>query len=296
MNATGSLLAGCSGEKDARQQKKPRTDDGASAEHALTEPGKSIFTAIKMHGDLSYRSPEAMYINFIYADLSNLTLTSGDSSKVKFEVGTRAFNARFDDSDKHKEIKIWINKAVVSGFKKLYHHNLETMHEKSSGNDEKYVKSEDWKSTFQMASSELVQYMAEEPHAPELNAPGLSAAVEDPFQVDEVMAGDEGTVTLCITRGNNKPIYVQNVLMQHAMAMVDENEKFGRHCAMFPKSEEICARLKAAFDNALRMSRLAVEGSIIIVNVWDIGKQTSKEPNLNAVRKEKSLAHTPTSS
>jgi hypothetical protein len=82
--------------------------------------------------------------------------------------------------------------------------------------------------------------------------------------------------------------------MQHAMAMVDENVKFGGSCAMYPKSEEICARLKAAFDNALRMARLAVEGSIIIVNVWDIGKQTSKEPNLNAVRKERSLAHTPT--
>ena len=66
--------------------------------------------------------------------------------------------------------------------------------------------------------------MAEELHTPELNAPGLSAAVEDPFQVDEVMFGDEGAVTLCITRGNNKPIYVQNVLMQHAMAMVDENK------------------------------------------------------------------------
>ena len=112
MNATGSSLAGCSGEEDARQHKKPRTDDDASAEHALTEPGKS----------------------------------------------------------------------------------------------------EDWKSTFQRASSELVRYMAKELHAIELNAPGLSAAVEDPFQVDEVMTGDEGTVTLCITRGNNKPIYVQNVL------------------------------------------------------------------------------------
>jgi hypothetical protein len=91
--------------------------------------------------------------------------------------------------------------------------------------------------------------------------------VEDPVQVDEVMAGDEGTVTLFITRGNNKPIYVQNVLMQHAMAMVDENESFEPYCAMFPKSEKVCARLKAAFDNALRMARLAVEGSIIIVNV-----------------------------
>jgi hypothetical protein len=295
MDTTESSLAGCSGEKDARQQKKPRTDDGASAEHALTEPGKSIFTAIKMHVDLFYLNshPEAMYTSFIYADLSNLK--SGNSSKLKFEVGTREINNGFDN-DEHKasEMKIWINKAVVSGFKKLYHHNLETMHEKSSGNDEKYVKREDWNSTFQRASSELVRYMAKELHAPELNAPGLSAAVEDPFQVDEVMAGDEGTVTLFITRGNNKPIYVQNVLMQHAMAMVDENKKFGRHCAMFPKSEEICARLKAAFDNALRMARLAVEGSIIIVNVWDIGKQTSKEPNLNAVRKEKSLAHTPT--
>ena len=138
--------------------------------------------------------------------------------------------------------------------------------------------------------------MAKELHAPELNAPELSAAVEDPVQVDEVMAGDEGTVTLCITRGNNKTIYVQNVLIQHAMAMVDENKSFHDHCAMYPKSEKVCARLKAAFDNALRMARLAVEGSIIIVNVWDIGKQTSKEPNLNAVRKEKSLAHTPTSS
>ncbi len=72
------------------------------------------------------------------------------------------------------------------------------------------------------------------------------------------------------------------------------NKSFHDHCAMYPKSEKVCARLKAAFDNALRMARLAVEGSIIIVNVWDIGKQTSKEPNLNAVRKEKSLAHTPT--
>jgi hypothetical protein len=66
------------------------------------------------------------------------------------------------------------------------------MHEKSSGNDEKYVKREDWNSTFHRASSELVHCMAEELHTPELNAPGLSAAVEDPFQVDEVMIGDEG--------------------------------------------------------------------------------------------------------
>jgi hypothetical protein len=149
---TESSLAGCSGEEDARQHKKPRTDDGASADHALTEPGKSIFTAIKVPSLVllgSYGkpksvcsyvmySPEAMYTNFIYADLSNLT--SGDSSKLKFEVGTREINNGFDNDDKHKEIKIWINKAVVSGFKKLCHHHLETMHEKSSGNYRKYVK------------------------------------------------------------------------------------------------------------------------------------------------------------
>jgi hypothetical protein len=186
----------------------------------LTEPGKSIFTAIKMHVDLFYLNshPEAMYTNFIYADLSNLT--SGNSSKLKFEVGT-VQKRRFGKDDTHKEMKIWINKAVVSGFKKLCHPYLRIMHENSSGNYRKYVKSEDWKSTFQRASSELVRYMAKELHAIELNAPGLSAAVEDPFQVDKVMTGDEGIVTLCITRGNNKTIYVQNVLIQHAMAMVD---------------------------------------------------------------------------
>ena len=237
--------------------------------------------------------------NLIYADLSQLKqkytehtnttnketgmrTTGGtisvDSSKVKFEVATTCMCSTCEESDKDlKVLEAKINKAVVSSVQKLLsfqYYNLKAMHEKSSGNDDEYVISEDWTSKFQKISTELVDYIAKE-----LEGPVLNAATDDPssFQVHEVMTGDGGTVTLCITRGDRKPIYIENVLMQDAQAMFEVE---GGHY-----SSHIGARLKEAFENALERARCAVKGSIIILNVWEIGKQTSKEPNVHGVFK-----------
>ena len=220
--------------------------------------------------------------------------TSVDTSKVKFEVATTCMcwrcifggnehtkassSEHLEESDKDlKVLEAKINKAVVSSVEKLLsfqYYNQKELHEKSSGKDDEYVISEDWTSKFKKISTELVDYMAEE-----LKGPVLNAAIEDPspFQMHEVMTGDGGAVTLCITRGDRKPIYVENVLMQDAQAMFEVED--GLH------TSHIGARLKEALDNALQRARCAVKGSLIIINVWDIGKQTSKEPNVHGVFK-----------
>jgi hypothetical protein len=276
--------------------------------------------AIRMHlSTLRWGSgfsfEEGAFLNLIYADLSQLkqkhtehtrttdkdtgwTSTSYsisvDSSKVKFEVATTCMcwrcisggrnehskassSEHLEESDKDlKVLEAKINKAVVSSVQNLLsfqYYNLREMHEKSSGNDDAYVISEDWTSKFKKISTELVDDMAKE-----LEGPVLNAALDDPlFQVHEVMTGDGGTVTLCITRGDRKPIYVENVLMQDAQAMFEVED--GLH------TSHIGARLKEALDNALQRARCAVKGSLIIINVWDIGKQTSKEPNVHGVFK-----------